>query len=494
MRRNGATLVLLLTAFQAGMLGAPARAADGGAAAAEPPVPGKGTHGSCGIPNAMPDPPLAIYSNVTYVTHTVSGTAVPVQLDVRVPTNVSAPPPVIVTVHGGGYYTGDKVDQEPPSQTYRHGKGDTAYWNALGFATVSVNYRLDATPTGSFYTPIAAGEFPGALQDFRCAIRWIRHNAQTYGLNGKYIGAYGVSAGGGLVAAAGTIPDSKPEQGNLHLFDSPDCVDENGGLLQEKSAIQFAATLFGNNMYTDTIADDPMLPQSLQFDSDWSYQVIQSTQTVGDAIGEVWGSLYNTYGNAQPFLPAGDAKNPNWDPPAPYTLTQPTGSGPQTGPATQATAHLLTLPSSFLTPGITAPAATAEGEFDENLKTFGQDYVDHRPAFFIVNGTADDIVPTMQSPSLAALLQTYGVNVFGTVGLTTNVPNPNTQTQPLQPVYGLGHGFEIFTFTPAWQKKFGQNVDVINANGAACEMIEIAQCTLMGQSPLGTCPSGLVRE
>jgi acetyl esterase/lipase len=432
------------------------------------------THGSCAIPNSQPAPSVTVYSNIPYITHTVNGSPVQVLLDISVPTNVSQPPPVILTVHGGGWYTGDKSDQEPKGSDNPRGGGDTAFWNALGFATVSANYTLSSMPdVPAFYTPVQSGECPQALQDLRYA------NA---------IAAFGPSAGGGLVAAMGTIPDSNPGYG-LGFFDSPDCQDGNGNLLLESAAIQYAIALFGNDTYTDTIADDPLLPQTLQYDPSWSYQVMQSTQTVTDFIGYFWGSLYNGYANTQHIYPTASKKNTQWDPPAPFTVTQPAGTGPQTGPETQATATLLAQPSTYYNPLVTAQAATAEGQFDLNYTANGQSYISSLPSFFIMNGGADNVVPTMQSVALSAMLTSFSVPVYGTVGLTTDIPNPNTQTTPLEPVYGLGHGFSIWGFTPGYAKsKFGQHVDVINANGGACEMIMMAQCLLQGSSPLGTCP------
>ncbi len=72
----------------------------------------------------------------------------------------SAPRPAIVVIHGGGWIEGDKssfstVDKRAPANIL-----DFA---GAGFVAVTINYRL-------------AGEapFPAALDDCRCAVRWLR--------------------------------------------------------------------------------------------------------------------------------------------------------------------------------------------------------------------------------------------------------------------------------------------------------------------------------
>jgi len=45
--------------------------------------------------------------------------------------------------------------------------------------------------------------FPAALEDCRCAVRWLRAHAGDYNLDPKHIGAYGNSAGGHLALLLG---------------------------------------------------------------------------------------------------------------------------------------------------------------------------------------------------------------------------------------------------------------------------------------------------
>ncbi len=57
----------------------------------------------------------------------------------------------------------------------------------------SIEYRLSGEAT-----------FPAQIQDCKAAIRWLRANAATYGLDPGRIAAWGSSAGGHLVALLGT--------------------------------------------------------------------------------------------------------------------------------------------------------------------------------------------------------------------------------------------------------------------------------------------------
>ena len=102
---------------------------------------------------------------------------------------VMRPHPLAIFVHGGGLTSGDKLNINP------------VFLNALasaGFVVASVNYRL-----------APQYKFPVQIEDLKCAIRYLRGNAQMYGINGSEIFLFGTSAGGELSAiAALTGPNS----------------------------------------------------------------------------------------------------------------------------------------------------------------------------------------------------------------------------------------------------------------------------------------------
>jgi acetyl esterase/lipase len=133
-------------------------------------------------------------------------------MDIYIPNEaVTRPLPLAIFVHGGGLSSGDKADI------------NLVFLNALasaGYAVASVNYRL-----------APQYKFPAQIEDLKCAIRYLRSNAQTYGVNGSEIFIFGDSAGGELVAiAALTGPHSE--------FDV-------GPYLNESSSVTAAVDMFG---------------------------------------------------------------------------------------------------------------------------------------------------------------------------------------------------------------------------------------------------------
>ena len=94
--------------------------------------------------------------------------------------------PVIVWIHGGAWRYGDKKDTPALAFAQR------------GFAVASLNYRL---------TDKAA--FPAQIQDCKAAIRWLRAHAKEYNLDPERFAAFGMSAGGHLVALLGVTNDDK---------------------------------------------------------------------------------------------------------------------------------------------------------------------------------------------------------------------------------------------------------------------------------------------
>jgi acetyl esterase/lipase len=111
------------------------------------------------------------------------------RLDLALPrTPVRGPAPAVLFIHGGGWRSCHKRESFE-SAMIRHFAG-------RGYVAASVEYRLtDVAP------------FPAQFNDVRCAVRFLRANAETYGLDPNHIGAVGHSAGGHLAAMLGTVPD-----------------------------------------------------------------------------------------------------------------------------------------------------------------------------------------------------------------------------------------------------------------------------------------------
>jgi acetyl esterase/lipase len=99
------------------------------------------------------------------------------------------PRPAIVVIHGGGWLEGDKSS----FASRQHGvPGNIEDFAALGFVAVTINYRLSGE-----------APFPAALEDCKCAVRWLRAHAEQFHVDPERIGAYGNSAGGHLALLLG---------------------------------------------------------------------------------------------------------------------------------------------------------------------------------------------------------------------------------------------------------------------------------------------------
>ncbi len=128
------------------------------------------------------------------------------------------PAPVAVYVHGGGWTSGDKAGGA--------GMTETPELLARGYLVAAVNYRL-----------APQYKFPAAIQDVKCAIRFLRANAAKYNLDPNRIGAWGGSAGGHLVALLGTSDASAGLEGS-------------GGYAEQSSRVQAVVDMFGPADFT----------------------------------------------------------------------------------------------------------------------------------------------------------------------------------------------------------------------------------------------------
>jgi acetyl esterase/lipase len=94
------------------------------------------------------------------------------------------PQPAIVVIHGGGWREGDEASFASDKFAV---PGNIVDFAKLGFVAVTINYRLSGE-----------APYPAALEDCKCAVRWLRAHAKEYNIDPNHIGAYGNSAGGHL--------------------------------------------------------------------------------------------------------------------------------------------------------------------------------------------------------------------------------------------------------------------------------------------------------
>jgi acetyl esterase/lipase len=126
-------------------------------------------------------------------------------LDVYSPPQRERPRPAVLLIHGGGFVGGSRTDADIVAAA-RH----VAH---AGYVAFAIDYRLvDLTQPGPAW--------PAPLDDVQRAVRWVRAQAPTYGVDPGRIGAYGVSAGAGLAAHLGVRESPESVDHDLAAFSS----------------------------------------------------------------------------------------------------------------------------------------------------------------------------------------------------------------------------------------------------------------------------------
>lgn len=115
------------------------------------------------------------------------------KLDVWYPNASTTPTKTLVYFHGGGWIFGAK------------GYSILSYLPFLekGWRVVDVEYRMASNSLA-----------PAAVEDTRCALRWVFRNAKQYNFDTSKIVLMGHSAGGHLSLISGMLPDKTPLDNN----------------------------------------------------------------------------------------------------------------------------------------------------------------------------------------------------------------------------------------------------------------------------------------
>jgi len=113
----------------------------------------------------------------------------------------AGPVPVVIFIHGGGWVQGTKEGSVM--------QGVLPYV-ALGYSVVNVEYRLANVSLA-----------PAAIEDCRCALRWVVAHAKDYNFDVGRIVVAGASAGGHLALTTGMIPASAGFDRSCYTVDEP---------------------------------------------------------------------------------------------------------------------------------------------------------------------------------------------------------------------------------------------------------------------------------
>lgn len=140
-----------------------------------------------------------------------SGGEEKLHLDLAYPTKGEGPFPAVVCIHGGGWRGGDRSMFRPLVKQLAD----------RGYVAVTVQYRFAPTH-----------KFPAQVEDVKCAVRWLRANAEKYKIDKERFGAIGGSAGGHLALMLG-------------LMDQKDGLEGEGGSEDQSSEVQCVVNIFG---------------------------------------------------------------------------------------------------------------------------------------------------------------------------------------------------------------------------------------------------------
>src|SRR5256885_1883508 len=140
-----------------------------------------------------------------------SGGDATLKLDIARPEKADKRLPCIVVIHGGGWRGGNFKVHVP--QIFDFAK--------QGYVSATVQYRL-----------VPAARWPAQIEDVKCAVRYLRANAEKYGIDKERFGAIGFSAGAHLSMLLGTM-------------DQKDGLEGSGGNANESSKVQAVVSYFG---------------------------------------------------------------------------------------------------------------------------------------------------------------------------------------------------------------------------------------------------------
>ena len=170
--------------------------------------------------------PFSVISDVQFCT----GGGNPLLMDIFIPEQRNrTPTPTILWIHGGGWDHGDK-----------NGHSNAEFLAEAGFVAATLSYRLSGV-----------APFPAAIEDCKCAVRFLRANASRYGIDPERIGVAGSSAGGHLAELVATADQSAGFEGD-------------GGWHDVSSRVQAAASYYGVSDLTAQFPPDTV-PVILKF-------------------------------------------------------------------------------------------------------------------------------------------------------------------------------------------------------------------------------------
>lgn len=151
-------------------------------------------------------------------------------------TTPSAPMPLVIWVHGGGWKTGAKANCP-------------AAWLATkGYAVASLDFRL-----------LPEHPWPAQIEDPIAALRWLRKESGRYGFDAERTAAMGGSSGGHVVALWGTLtlPAEDKVKAVVDWYGPTDLLTMPPNVLSEKRTRAELAKANGALLLGGVVMDQP---------------------------------------------------------------------------------------------------------------------------------------------------------------------------------------------------------------------------------------------
>lgn len=177
-------------------------------------------------------------------------------MDLYLPMESGGPFPLVFFIHGGGWYSGDKMDFQQNA------------WVKLrseGYAVASVNYRLSGEAA-----------HPAGIIDCKTALRYLKAHAKEYRIDSSRIAVSGDSSGGhyALMLALTT--------------DNPEFEDKSRGNAEQNSSVNCAVVWYPATDLAETMRT-VQSGEYTGFGADFAWQNIE--RYVGKTITDVSDSV-----------------------------------------------------------------------------------------------------------------------------------------------------------------------------------------------------------
>jgi acetyl esterase/lipase len=157
---------------------------------------------------------IAVQKGIEYGT----GGGAPLLLDLYSPKGATDARPAVLFIHGGAWKSGSR-------EVYHY---YCVKFAERGYVAATASYRL-----------VNVAPFPAAVEDVKCAVRWLRAHAEERGVDPQRIAVAGGSAGGHLSMMVGYAPG---------------ILEGNGGNSEISSRVQAVVDLYGPTDLTTDFA------------------------------------------------------------------------------------------------------------------------------------------------------------------------------------------------------------------------------------------------